>query len=288
MTLLAEAKVEGSHLRWPGLSPETDGRLEQNLAYHLPAPRRMHGAAPQGAALPLWRPRLYTGSPTMRPLLIYFAAGSFVVELVVAEAVLRLSRGIGVADLLRPDQGLAAALAMGLAAGLAIAIASRAYFLAFSRAVIDELFVPVLGGATWLHVVALSLLPGVAEEALFRGALQPILGVIPTSLAFGLLHSGFSRQLLPYGAWATLAGALLGGLYLASGTLWGPIVAHAFINTTGVLWLRRRALTRPAKAEEASDGGRESVSGSHSRPEPAGDVSSHALATDEDGSPPEP
>jgi len=38
MTLLAEAKVQGSHVEWPGLVPETDGRLKQNLAYHLPAP----------------------------------------------------------------------------------------------------------------------------------------------------------------------------------------------------------------------------------------------------------
>jgi hypothetical protein len=37
MTLLAEAKVQGSHLWWPGLRPETDDRLEQNLAYYLPA-----------------------------------------------------------------------------------------------------------------------------------------------------------------------------------------------------------------------------------------------------------
>ncbi len=37
MTLLAEAKVQGSRDERPGLCPETDGRLEQNLAYSLPA-----------------------------------------------------------------------------------------------------------------------------------------------------------------------------------------------------------------------------------------------------------
>jgi hypothetical protein len=37
MTLLAEAKVQGSRESGRGASPETDGRLKQNLAYHLPA-----------------------------------------------------------------------------------------------------------------------------------------------------------------------------------------------------------------------------------------------------------
>lgn len=38
MTLLAEAKVQGSHESGRSFGSETDDRLEQNLAYHLPAP----------------------------------------------------------------------------------------------------------------------------------------------------------------------------------------------------------------------------------------------------------
>ncbi len=45
MTLLAEVKVQGSHRVWPGHSPETDGRLKQNLAYHLPARHAARDAA---------------------------------------------------------------------------------------------------------------------------------------------------------------------------------------------------------------------------------------------------
>jgi len=55
MTLLAEAKVQGSHVKWPGLSPETDGRLKQNLAYHLPAPQQFAMPPERVASLFLWR-----------------------------------------------------------------------------------------------------------------------------------------------------------------------------------------------------------------------------------------
>ena len=48
MTLLAEAKVQGSREKRPGLCPETDGRLEQNLAYSLPAA----SCLPQNPILP--------------------------------------------------------------------------------------------------------------------------------------------------------------------------------------------------------------------------------------------
>lgn len=37
MTLLAEVQVQGSHESGRGFGPEIDGRLEQNLAYSLPA-----------------------------------------------------------------------------------------------------------------------------------------------------------------------------------------------------------------------------------------------------------
>ena len=51
MTLLAEAKVQGSHASGRGHAPEIDGRLEQDLAYHLPAPLAIDDAALRGGIL---------------------------------------------------------------------------------------------------------------------------------------------------------------------------------------------------------------------------------------------
>jgi hypothetical protein len=53
-----------------------------------------------------------------------------------------------------------------------------------------------LGGP--LGVAMLALAPGICEELLFRGALQPRIGVIPTALLFASIHTqyGFSLDLL--------------------------------------------------------------------------------------------
>lgn len=53
-----------------------------------------------------------------------------------------------------------------------------------------------LGGP--VGIAALALAPGICEEVLFRGALQPRIGLIPTALLFTSIHTqyGFSLDLL--------------------------------------------------------------------------------------------
>ncbi|HUZ87953.1 MAG TPA: CPBP family intramembrane glutamic endopeptidase [Candidatus Baltobacterales bacterium] len=53
-----------------------------------------------------------------------------------------------------------------------------------------------LGGP--FGIAALALAPGICEEILFRGALQPRLGIVPTALLFTSIHTqyGFSLDLL--------------------------------------------------------------------------------------------
>ena len=49
---------------------------------------------------------------------------------------------------------------------------------------------------TWTHIIIISVLAGIGEEVLIRGALQsflvssssPLIGIIVTSFIFGLLH----------------------------------------------------------------------------------------------------
>ena len=169
---------------------------------------------------------------------------SFAVELLLAEAWLRLGRGSSIAGLLHSD-GLEVPLVAGLALGLATALASRVFFSTLARDLTREIFVPLLGRTTNADLLLLSVLPGLGEETLFRGVLQPEIGLPAASIVFGLLHSGLSRQLLPYGLWAALVGGVLGALYMVTGSLWGCIVAHALINALGIGWMRR--LTKTAK-----------------------------------------
>ena len=86
----------------------------------------------------------------------------------------------------------------------------------------------------------LALGSAVSEEAFFRGAVQREFGVAAASVFFGLLH--------PLGAayivWATVVGAGLGALAIATGGLIAPIAAHGTYNLLALTYLRRRS-TRP-------------------------------------------
>jgi uncharacterized protein len=76
------------------------------------------------------------------------------------------------------------------------------------------------------HAAILGLVAGIPEEILFRGALQPTLGLLFTSVIFGALHS-----ITPvYFLYACCAGLLLGGLHLWLGSLWAPVAAHTMID----------------------------------------------------------
>lgn len=183
-------------------------------------------------------------SGRMHRVVVRFAAGAFVIELLLAEGALRGFSGRGVTDLLHFSQGLPLSLIAGLIVAAVVAAVSRSFFATFARDLTVELLVPIFRGLPGRDIAALSMLPGLGEEVFFRGALQPIIGIAPTAIVFGLLHSGFSRRLLPYGIWATIVGGLLGALYLWTGNLWGSIVAHAVINASGAIWLRRLEASR--------------------------------------------
>jgi membrane protease YdiL (CAAX protease family)/Flp pilus assembly protein TadD len=85
----------------------------------------------------------------------------------------------------------------------------------------------------WLILLAGCLLPALGEEAFCRGFLGrglvarygPVLGVLLTSLLFGLLHID------PVHACATAVGGIgLHVVYLTTRSLWAPILLHALHN----------------------------------------------------------
>lgn len=134
-------------------------------------------------------------------------------------------------------------LLQGLAIGLGITGASAIMYRlwpAYSRSA-DIYLKLVLTPLLWVDLIWLGLLPGLSEELLFRGALfaaiglNPV-GIIVSSICFGLLHFSGSQQ-WPYIVWATVVGAMLGYSALVTGNLFVPIVAHIFTNLmSGCLW----------------------------------------------------
>ena len=95
----------------------------------------------------------------------------------------------------------------------------------------------VLGRLEWWHCLVLAAVSGVAEEAFFRGAVQPRFGLVAASLLFGLAHFAPRRDLLPWTLFSIAAGFLLGALFEATGNLVAPVVAHVGINAVNLRFL---------------------------------------------------
>jgi membrane protease YdiL (CAAX protease family) len=85
---------------------------------------------------------------------------------------------------------------------------------------------PLRPGQAWV----LALASGVAEEAFFRGALQPVVGLWLATAIFALAHFVPRRELWIWSVFSGAAGLLLGGLYAATGNLLAPTVAHVVVN----------------------------------------------------------
>lgn len=109
------------------------------------------------------------------------------------------------------------------------------------REISDELAPRLVDGARGRYLILVSVFSGVGEEALFRGALQPSLGIVLASLLFGAIHVGPDRRFLIWTLWAVGAGFLFGFLYEWTGGILAPMTAHVLHNAaTLLLWKRSR------------------------------------------------
>jgi len=143
------------------------------------------------------------------------------------------------------------AIGWGLVATLppvAILAAVTWFSLGFVRRllrVVDELLVPAMRSCSVAELGIIALLAGLGEELLFRGAIQasaaqwvaeplgPWLGLAVASIVFGLAH-----LITPaYAVFATLMGAYLGLVWMWSGNLMVPIVAHAMYDFLALVYL---------------------------------------------------
>ncbi len=124
-----------------------------------------------------------------------------------------------------------AGLGLGLLAGLGVVALSGLTMrrTAWGRRLADT-FARILGPLPGSHAWALALLSGFGEEMFFRGMLQPALGLVITSLLFGLVHFIPRREILPWTCFSIGAGFLLGWLFQFSGTLVAPIACHVLVN----------------------------------------------------------
>lgn len=96
------------------------------------------------------------------------------------------------------------------------------------------------------EVIVLSMASAIGEELLFRGALLQLIGIHLSSLVFGFMHYGGKRPFLLWGIIGWIMGYLLGGLFLVTGSLLAPILAHFTVNYFDLLLLLRKYKQAPA------------------------------------------
>lgn len=135
---------------------------------------------------------------------------------------------------------------LGLAAGAGMILVSRLWteHTRMGRDLAAQL-AELLGPLSGRSVVLLALASGLCEEAFFRGALQPRVGLLVASLVFGLAHLVPTRALAPWAVFAAVAGVLLGALFEVTGNLLAPVVAHVVVNGVNLHWLSGFAQRSP-------------------------------------------
>jgi uncharacterized protein len=87
-------------------------------------------------------------------------------------------------------------------------------------------------------LLAVAVASAAGEELLFRGLLVPLVGVVVSSIVFGALHQIRGRARWGWMVWATVMGLLFATVFAATGSLLGPLVAHAAINHSNLRFLR--------------------------------------------------
>ena len=97
---------------------------------------------------------------------------------------------------------------------------------------------PVAQDLTMGQIFLLAGLSSLGEEVLFRGLMTPTLGVLGSSVLFGLLHQVRGPSRWVWITWAMVVGLVLGTIFAATGSLVGPLLAHAVVNAVNLGYLR--------------------------------------------------
>ncbi|MEZ4269881.1 MAG: CPBP family intramembrane glutamic endopeptidase [Myxococcota bacterium] len=132
-------------------------------------------------------------------------------------------------------------LSIGVGVGLAVVAASRWATARFVWArQLSEEFRNLLGDMGHREIVVAAILSGFSEELLFRGVLQPALGLWIASAVFALMHIGPNRRFVPWTLMALGVGMLFGGLFYWTDSLVAPMVAHMVVNFLNLRFLTQR------------------------------------------------
>lgn len=161
------------------------------------------------------------------------------------------------------SQGLVRALGMGAGVGFA-AVGVSQLITAWTSwgADLSERMGSLIGRQGVASCVLMALCSGIAEEILFRGFLQQWItnlsaglvsphvsvwsGIILSGIVFGGVHIGPEpKAYAPWTIMAIVMGIVFGWLYVTTGLLIAPILAHVVINGINLTLLSRQQAHTP-------------------------------------------
>lgn len=175
-----------------------------------------------------------TDPPAIRPTALVHQEGALAL---IAAVGLAFSEA-GPAAALAPRGPLPAALAVGGAAGAGAVVVLWWLRRLPSLRRLERWQRGVVAGWSVVDAVVVAMVSGLAEEALIRAFLQPVIGLVPAALLFAVLHIVPDRRLWAWPLFALASGLLLGALFELRGYP-AAAAAHVVINLVALLRLRR-------------------------------------------------
>ena len=107
-------------------------------------------------------------------------------------------------------------------------------------------FAQIFKGLNFGQIVVLALLSSCGEELLFRGAIQPFLGVWFTAAIFAIMHIDPDGRSPIWTIWAFIGGVVMGLAVKTTGSLWPAIWIHFGVNLISIRRVSRLADKSPA------------------------------------------
>ena len=136
-------------------------------------------------------------------------------------------------------RGIAVSAGLGLIAALVVIVGTRVTVARYAWAQLLHVELrPIARGMTFPHILLMAFFSSLGEELLFRGLLQPWLGVLPTAVIFGFCHQMPGHAKWVWVCWATAVGLVFGVIFAATGSLVGALLSHAVINAVNLMFLR--------------------------------------------------
>lgn len=139
------------------------------------------------------------------------------------------------------DVSLLLSSCIGTGIGLVVVLLGRLLVLFSWARALEAEFADLIGPLRVKQIIWLAIVSSVAEEAFFRGAVQPTLGLMMTSILFGLLHFGPRVVFIPWTMMALGMGFVLGFLADWSGGLLASVSCHFTINAINLWFISIRA-----------------------------------------------